>query len=57
MNIANKESISLRIPSTTGGPSGAAVWSGAGLQTGDLLIVSVTTDTGVVGWGETFGLV
>jgi L-alanine-DL-glutamate epimerase-like enolase superfamily enzyme len=27
----------------------------AGLQTADSLIVAVTTDTGVVGWGETFG--
>jgi L-alanine-DL-glutamate epimerase-like enolase superfamily enzyme len=31
------------------------VWGKAGLQTVDSLIVSVITDTGVVGWGETFG--
>jgi len=55
MNIAKVEAIPLRIPFTTGGPSGAAVWGKAGLQTVDSLIVSVTTDTGVVGWGETFG--
>jgi L-alanine-DL-glutamate epimerase-like enolase superfamily enzyme len=55
MKIARIESIPLRIPFATGGPSGAAVWGKAGLQTVDSLIVSVTTDTGVVGWGETFG--
>lgn len=55
MKIARIDSIPLRIPFTTGGPSGAAVWGEAGLQTVDSLIVSVTTDTGVVGWGETFG--
>jgi L-alanine-DL-glutamate epimerase-like enolase superfamily enzyme len=55
MKIAKVESIPLRIPFTTGGPSGAAVWGQAGLQTVDSLIVSVATDSGVVGWGETFG--
>ena len=55
MKIAKVESIPLRIPFTTGGPSGAAVWGKAGLQTVDSLLVSVTTDSGVVGWGETFG--
>lgn len=55
MKIARIESIPLRIPFATGGPSGAAVWGRAGLQTVDSLLVSVTTDTGVVGWGETFG--
>ena len=38
-----------------GGRSGAAVWGKAGLETVDSLIVKVTTDTGVVGWGESFG--
>lgn len=55
MKIAKIESIPLRIPFTTGGRSGAAVWGRGGLQTVDSMIVSVTTDTGVVGWGETFG--
>ena len=55
VKIAKIESIPLRIPFTTGGPSDAGVWGKAGLQTVDSLIVSVTTDTGVVGWGETFG--
>jgi len=55
VKIAKIESIPLRIPFTTGGPSDAGVWGKAGLQTADSLIVSVTTDTGVVGWGESFG--
>jgi L-alanine-DL-glutamate epimerase-like enolase superfamily enzyme len=55
MKIAKIESIPLRIPFTTGGPSDTGVWGKAGLQTVDSLIVSVITDTGVVGWGETFG--
>ncbi len=55
VKIARIESIPLRIPLTTGGPSAAAVWGKAGLPSVDSLIVSVTTDTGVVGWGESFG--
>jgi L-alanine-DL-glutamate epimerase-like enolase superfamily enzyme len=55
MKIAKIEAIPLRIPFSTGGPSGAAVWGKAGLQTVDSLIVAVTTDAGIVGWGETFG--
>jgi L-alanine-DL-glutamate epimerase-like enolase superfamily enzyme len=55
VKIAKIESIPLQIPFTTGGPSDAGVWGKAGLQAVDSLIVSVTTDTGVVGWGESFG--
>ena len=55
MKIARIESIPLRIPFTTGGRSDGAVWGRAGQQAVDSLIVAVTTDTGVVGWGETFG--
>jgi L-alanine-DL-glutamate epimerase-like enolase superfamily enzyme len=55
VKIAKIESIPLRIPFTAGGPSSGAAWGSAGLQTVDSLIVSVTTDTGIVGWGETFG--
>jgi L-alanine-DL-glutamate epimerase-like enolase superfamily enzyme len=55
VKIASIEAIPLRIPFTAGGRSDAAVWGGAGLQTVDSLIVKVTTDTGVVGWGESFG--
>ncbi|MDB5789360.1 mandelate racemase/muconate lactonizing enzyme family protein [Caballeronia mineralivorans] len=55
MKIASIESIPLRIPFTAGGMSDAAVWGIAGLQTVDSLIVKITSDTGVVGWGESFG--
>lgn len=55
MKIARIEAIPLRIPFTAGGRSGTAVWGSAGQQTVDSLLVAVTTDTGVVGWGETFG--
>lgn len=55
MKIANVESIPLRIPFSTGGRSDDAVWGKRGLQAVDSLVVKVTTDTGVVGWGETFG--
>jgi L-alanine-DL-glutamate epimerase-like enolase superfamily enzyme len=55
VKIASIESIPLRIPFTSGGRSDAGAWGGAGLQTVDSLIIKVTTDTGVVGWGETFG--
>jgi L-alanine-DL-glutamate epimerase-like enolase superfamily enzyme len=55
MKIAKIESIPLRIPFTTGGPSAGGVWGKAGLQAVDSLIVSITTDTGFVGWGEAFG--
>jgi L-alanine-DL-glutamate epimerase-like enolase superfamily enzyme len=55
VKIASIESIPLRIPFTSGGQSDAGAWGKAGLQTVDSLVVKVTTDTGVVGWGETFG--
>jgi len=40
MKIAKIETIPLRIPFSTGGPAGAAVWGKAGLQTVDSLIVA-----------------
>jgi L-alanine-DL-glutamate epimerase-like enolase superfamily enzyme len=55
MKIASIETIPLAIPFTTGGRSDDAVWGKRGLQTADSLLVKVTTDTGVTGWGETFG--
>ena len=56
MKIASIESIQLRIPVTGGRRLEVGSWGGAGVPTLDALIVKVTTDTGVVGWGETFGL-
>ena len=55
MKIERIAAIPLRIPFSTGGPSSGGVWAKAGQQTVDSLIVAVTTDTGIVGWGETFG--
>jgi L-alanine-DL-glutamate epimerase-like enolase superfamily enzyme len=55
MKIASIETIPLRIPFTTGGPSAGGVWGPKDLQVVDSLVVKVTTDDGTVGWGETFG--
>ncbi|WP_087003255.1 mandelate racemase/muconate lactonizing enzyme family protein [Rhizobium sullae] len=55
MKIAAVEAIVLRIPFTVGGRSAAGAWGKDGLQAADSLLVKVTTDTGLVGWGESFG--
>ena len=55
MKIANIETIPLRIPFTTGGPSAGGVWGPKDLQVVDSLVVKVTADDGTLGWGETFG--
>ncbi len=55
MKIADIETIPLRIPFTVGGRQDDAVWGKGGLQMADSLVVKITTDTGLVGWGETFG--
>jgi L-alanine-DL-glutamate epimerase-like enolase superfamily enzyme len=55
MKIASIETIPLRIPFSVGGSSDDAVWGKGGLQTVDSLVVKVVTDTGLIGWGETFG--
>ncbi|HVE07223.1 MAG TPA: mandelate racemase/muconate lactonizing enzyme family protein, partial [Paraburkholderia sp.] len=55
MKIASIETIALRIPFTTGGQSAGGVWGAKDLQMVDSLVVKVTTDSGIVGWGETFG--
>ncbi|OBK89053.1 mandelate racemase/muconate lactonizing enzyme family protein [Mycolicibacter sinensis] len=52
--IADIEAIPLRIPLKPDLP-GAALW-GETLSAADSLLVKVTTDDGVVGWGEAFGL-
>ncbi|SOY87770.1 mandelate racemase/muconate lactonizing enzyme family protein [Cupriavidus taiwanensis] len=57
MKIASIEAIVLRIPFTVGGVSAAGVWGGAGMQAADSLLLKVSTDDGLVGWGETFGFV
>lgn len=55
MKISAVEAIVLRIPFTVGGVSAAGVWGSGNLQAADSLLVKVTTETGVVGWGESFG--
>ncbi|WP_354684667.1 mandelate racemase/muconate lactonizing enzyme family protein [Cupriavidus necator] len=57
MKIAAIEPIVLRVPFSVGGVSAAGVWGGAGMQAADSLLVKVTTDDGLVGWGETFGFI
>ncbi|RAU96236.1 mandelate racemase/muconate lactonizing enzyme family protein [Mycolicibacter senuensis] len=52
--IAAIEAIPLRIPLKPDLPA-AALW-GEELMAADSLLVKVTTDDGIVGWGEAFGL-
>lgn len=53
--IATIEAIPLRIPFTAGGRSDAGAWGGKDLKTVDSLVVKVTTEQGLAGWGESFG--
>jgi L-alanine-DL-glutamate epimerase-like enolase superfamily enzyme len=55
MKIETIETIVLRIPFTTGGSANADSWGGKAWQTADALLVKVTTDEGIIGWGEAFG--
>ncbi|SKD05535.1 hypothetical protein [Paraburkholderia hospita] len=55
MKIASVESIQLRIPLAGESRLEIGSWGGKGLPTVDSLIVKVVTDTGLVGWGGTFG--
>lgn len=53
--IAKIETIALRIPLKADCVPGASLW-GDKLSAADSLLVKVTTDDGVEGWGEAFGL-
>jgi L-alanine-DL-glutamate epimerase-like enolase superfamily enzyme len=55
MKISRIETIVIRIPYDSGGPSEAEVWGGQAWETADALLVKVTTDEGITGWGEAFG--
>jgi L-alanine-DL-glutamate epimerase-like enolase superfamily enzyme len=55
MIIANIETFPLRIPFKSGPQAAASAWGDKGLPVGDSLLVRVTTDQGLEGWGETFG--
>lgn len=55
MIVANIETVALRIPFKAGSTSDASAWGDRNLPAADSLLVKVTTDTGLQGWGEAFG--
>ena len=55
MIITKIETFPLRIPFKPDSKSDAAAWGDKNLQAADSLLVKVTTDQGLEGWGETFG--
>ena len=55
MIIAKIETFPLRIPFKRGTKSDAAGWGDKDLSAADSLLVKVTTDAGLAGWGEAFG--
>jgi L-alanine-DL-glutamate epimerase-like enolase superfamily enzyme len=55
MIIAKIETFPLRIPVKPGSKSDAAAWGDKDLPAADSLLVKVTTDQGLEGWGEAFG--
>jgi L-alanine-DL-glutamate epimerase-like enolase superfamily enzyme len=55
MIITGVEPIALRVPFKAGEKSAASAWGDSNLPVADSLLVKVTTDEGVVGWGEAFG--
>jgi L-alanine-DL-glutamate epimerase-like enolase superfamily enzyme len=55
MIITRVESIPLRIPFKAGNTSDASAWGDSNLPAADSLLVKVTTDQGLIGWGEAFG--
>jgi L-alanine-DL-glutamate epimerase-like enolase superfamily enzyme len=55
MIISGVETFPLRIPFSPGSKSAASAWGPEGLPAVDSLLVKVTTDSGLEGWGEAFG--
>jgi L-alanine-DL-glutamate epimerase-like enolase superfamily enzyme len=55
MIIVGIEPIPLRIPFKAGTRSDASAWGESNLPAADSLLVKVTTDEGLIGWGEAFG--
>jgi L-alanine-DL-glutamate epimerase-like enolase superfamily enzyme len=53
--ISGIETVALRIPFNPGSRSAASAWGPKGLHAVDSLLVKVTTDQGIDGWGESFG--
>jgi L-alanine-DL-glutamate epimerase-like enolase superfamily enzyme len=55
MIIAKIEAFPLRIPLKPGTRSDDSAWGDKNLPAADSLLVKVTTDEGIEGWGEAFG--
>jgi L-alanine-DL-glutamate epimerase-like enolase superfamily enzyme len=55
MIITDIETIPLRIPFKAGTKSDASAWGDGNLPAAESLLVKITTDQGLVGWGEAFG--
>jgi L-alanine-DL-glutamate epimerase-like enolase superfamily enzyme len=55
MIIAKIETFPLRIPFKSAARAAASAWGDKDLPVADSLLVKVTTDQGLEGWGETFG--
>jgi L-alanine-DL-glutamate epimerase-like enolase superfamily enzyme len=55
MKIEAVETIVLRVPYTCGGSTDTEAWGGKPWETADALLVKITTDAGLTGWGEAFG--
>jgi len=55
MIITAIETVPLRVPLKAGNKSGASAWGDRNLLAADSLLVKVTTDDGLEGWGEAFG--
>ncbi|HXV07172.1 MAG TPA: mandelate racemase/muconate lactonizing enzyme family protein [Burkholderiales bacterium] len=55
MKIEAVETIVLRIPYTCGGSTDTEAWGGKPWETADALLVKISTDAGLTGWGEAFG--
>jgi L-alanine-DL-glutamate epimerase-like enolase superfamily enzyme len=55
MIITGIETVPLRIPFRAGTKSDASAWGDSNLPAVDALLVRVTTDQGLAGWGEAFG--
>ncbi len=53
MKITAIDTIHVRIPFTCGGP--VPVFAGRTWDTVDTLLVKISTDSGITGWGEAFG--
>lgn len=55
MIIAKVETFPLRIPFKPGHTTAASAWSDQNAPSADSLLVRITTDEGLEGWGEAFG--